>query len=65
MMPLTEEATATVFPGYIPRHEEYAANTTQIVTFPVNDARDYMLASQKSLASIWDSPEEDEAWKDL
>ncbi len=31
----------------------------------MNDALSYMLASEEVLAEAWNTPEEDEAWKDL
>ena len=61
----TAIGTATTFLGYMPRGVEYAANTTREIVFPVSDSREYMLASEKALASVWMNPEEDEAWKDL
>ena len=61
----TAIATATTFVGYMPRSVEYAGNTTREIVIPVSDSREYMLASEKALASIWINTEEDEAWKDL
>ena len=40
-------------------------NVQEIVIEPANMSREYMLASEKSLMSIWMTPEEEEAWKDL
>jgi hypothetical protein len=37
-------------------------NVQEIIIEPVNE---FALVSERSLASIWDKPEEDEAWKDL
>jgi len=61
----TAIATATTFLGYMPRSVEYAGNTTQEIVIPVSDSREYMVTSEKALASIWMNAEEDEAWKDL
>ena len=59
-------ASATVSEGYVPRQDgDYAANTTQEITIPISDTREYMLASERALAAIWMTPDEDEAWKDL
>ncbi len=58
-------ASADTFLGYLPQSIEYAANTTNEIVIPVSDSREYMLASEKALSSIWMNPEEDEAWKNL
>lgn len=54
-------ASATVFPGYMPRNAEYAANITQEILIPTTDSRDYMLASEKALSTLWGTPEEERA----
>jgi len=44
----------------------FAANNVQeIVIVPATPSSGYMLASEKSLASIWMTRSEEEAWKDL
>ena len=44
----------------------FAANNAQeIVIEPASLNREYMLASEKSLMSVWMTPDEEEAWKDL
>ena len=44
----------------------FAANSAQeIVIEPAIPSREYMLASEKSLMSVWMTPDEEEAWKDL
>jgi hypothetical protein len=58
------QAKGTAYAVYASQEPTYAANTTQeIVIRP--KAGEYAIASEKSLASIWMTPEEDEAWKDL
>ena len=61
----TAVGAATTSPGYIAQEERHAANTTREIIIPVSNSREYMLASEKALMSIWMTPEEDEAWKDL
>ena len=44
----------------------FASNNTQeIVIEPARLSRECMLASEKSLMSVWMTPDEEEAWKDL
>ncbi|MGA2974749.1 MAG: hypothetical protein ABSF77_05510 [Spirochaetia bacterium] len=44
----------------------FAANNAQeIVIEPTDLGREFMLASVKSLMSVWMTPDEEEAWKDL
>jgi hypothetical protein len=44
----------------------FAANNAQeVVIEPASMQREYMLASEKSLMSLWMTPDEEEAWKDL
>lgn len=58
--------TALVSTIYPASSESASANNVQeIVIQPPNVSREYMLASEKSLMSVWMTPEEEEAWKDL
>ena len=50
---------------YASGERSVSTNEAQEVIITPDSARDYMLASEKSLMSIWMTPEEDEAWKDL
>jgi hypothetical protein len=44
----------------------FAVNTTQeIVIEQATMSKEIMLASERALMSVWMTPEEDEAWKDL
>ncbi len=44
----------------------FAANNAQeIVIEPPTLGKEIMLASEKSLASVWMTTDEEEAWKDL
>ena len=58
-------ATADTFLGYMPQEVDEVRNTTQEIIVPLNETRDYMLASERALSAIWMTPEEDEVWKDL
>lgn len=55
--------------GYEATDFRLDAKTENIVTVvefhPDNLTQDLMSASEGSLASVWSTPEEDEAWKDL
>jgi hypothetical protein len=62
------DVTATIGrakPVYASREQSVATNAVQEIIIAPETARDYMLASERSLMSIWMTPEEDEAWKDL
>jgi hypothetical protein len=62
----TPIATATTLEGFAPHQDGgYAANTAREVIVAADDTREYMLASERALAAVWMTPEEDEAWKDL
>ena len=43
----------------------YAGKVEIMPMKQINDAMFAMLASEDALAEAWDTPEEDEAWKDL
>lgn len=42
-----------------------ANNTQEIIIEPANPSKEIMLASEKSLMSVWMTTDEEEAWKDL
>lgn len=42
-----------------------ANNTQEIIIEPANLSKELMLASEKSLMSVWTTTDEEEAWKDL
>lgn len=53
-------------PHYSSAESGSAANNTQeIVIAPANLSKEIMLASEKSLMSVWMTTDEEEAWKDL
>lgn len=52
-------------PVYASQETNVATNDAQEVLVTSDSAKDFMLASEKSLKSIWMTPAEDEAWKDL
>ena len=59
-------AKGTAYAVYASQEPRYAANTTQeIVVRPTSAFGEYALMSETSLASIWMTPEENEAWKNL
>ena len=59
-------AKGTAYAAYVTQEPVVAANSAQeIILEPQNPAGDYALASETSLASIWMTPEEDEAWRHL
>jgi hypothetical protein len=57
----------TIYTPYSASLEPVSAenNVQEIVIEPINSSWEYMLASEKALRSIWMTPAEDEAWKDL
>jgi hypothetical protein len=66
MMLDTGLAKGTAYAAYATQEPKYAANTTQeIVIRPTSAIGEYALASETSLISIWMTPEENEAWKNL
>ena len=59
-------ARGTAYAAYVSQETRYAGNITQeIVVRPTNEVGKYALMSETSLASIWMTPEENEAWKNL
>ena len=59
-------AGGTAYAVYAAQETKYAANTTQEINIrPTIAVGEYALVSETSLASIWMTPEEDEAWKNL
>ncbi len=51
---------------YEAKHASYTENVVEEIEVVMDDAtRSFLLASEKTLKSIWMTPEEDEAWKDL
>ncbi len=61
----TAAGAAITSPGYIAQEETRAANTAREIVIQAEHSRGYMLASQQVLSTLWMTPEEDEAWKDL
>jgi len=56
----------TIYSSHNPSESTFAANNVQeIVIKPSNLSKQCMLASEKSLMSVWMTPDEEEAWKDL
>jgi hypothetical protein len=56
----------TIYSAPQSQESNVAANTAQEIVFESkSSARDYMIASEKSLMRIWMTHEEDQAWKDL
>jgi len=52
--------------GYICRRCHQSVRIPETITINgVRNGYDCMLMSESSLAKIWDTPEEDAAWKDL
>lgn len=49
----------------IPKRVKYTLHPVQQKETPNTPAYGLMLMSEKVLATLWDTPEEDEAWKDL
>jgi hypothetical protein len=43
----------------------FTANTTQEIVIELNLSKELMLATEKSLKSVWMTPDVEEAWKDL
>jgi len=59
-------AKGTAYAAYATQEPKCAANNTQeIVIQSTSVAGEYALISETSLASIWLTPEESEAWKNL
>jgi hypothetical protein len=60
------QARGTAYAAYASQETRYAANNTQEILVPPSRATgEYALASETSLSSIWMTPEENEAWKNL
>ena len=58
--------TPTIYAAMTTQGSDVAVNNTQEIVFePKSSAKEYMIASEKSLMRIWMTYDEDEAWKDL
>ena len=56
----------TIYSSHNTSDSAFAANNAQeIIIEPSNLRKECMLASEKSLMSVWMTPDEEEAWKDL
>ncbi|MCX5914293.1 MAG: hypothetical protein NTV04_20455 [Deltaproteobacteria bacterium] len=56
----------TAFAHYCYAESAFAKNTTQEIVIEQSSlSKEVMLASEKSLMTLWMNPEEEEAWKDL
>jgi hypothetical protein len=52
--------------AYIAREPDYATNTVSVFNIePSGESRECMLASEAALMSVWMTPAEDDAWKDV
>jgi hypothetical protein len=67
MMSASALVMGTIYTPYSASLESASAenNVQEIVIEPTSFSREYMLASEKALLSVWMTPEEEEAWKDL
>jgi hypothetical protein len=55
----------TIYSSHFTSESKFAANNVQEIVIEPTQGREYMLASEKSLRSVWMTPDEEEAWKDL
>ncbi len=62
---LPETVSADGVPTYKVQETTFTNNVSQQLVIIPESTRDLLLASEKALASVWATPEEDEAWKDL